>query len=709
MSPVVPPSCKPWEGIEDEDERVEQIRNVADQFKAGLEQMAVIPIDFLSPDMRQHKEDMEKKVHDMETYIAELTGEQPPPISSGDQMDGDVGTKNESNSGTDETKATDDRKEFAGIPLPPAPKIDRDEAGNLVLPESLAGYEGLVNAGMDAGYIAASLKPMLDAYKNSLQGMSSLPHNNSILMDTAQKVVDFQAVIDAVSTQEERDEHKDTASTLKDYSQEIMKEIRNCEGDTMEEQIHRHTRKTYQKVMDGNPLAGRLEKNYIRIASLCMEYRPPKYQTSILHEDGVTPYLVYFINNYLDGLEGFAEDLASSIVQGHNTSKDCEAFRDILEEVSSPGFSGDTTWDEVKTAVFLVCATLGATSIRHHFQEEKYMNTMKFEDLDSHDADNFNFVKAIVTKKMKAITAQLKSIESDMRESGDLKKLAGLKFVSEGTGASIRQDTNDTLGKHPSFLQYSDFLKRLPCAYPGNPKGERTQHLYLTGDEIGHQFMTEVLDEDLRDKLVSDLELFKKAFSNKGLVIYQKQYDEIRIFERTTTQPFLFWLIHISRRVAPVFHDRMKDLLGAKYSGAPLKRIARASAKIKEDYSHLDREMPSAAHLLDVVRGLIVCSTAEEMCEMYETVCRNFEVLRVKNGFEPLTSKSGFRQILMNLRFDPGNNLFLPDGCAIICEIQLNLESYVHVKHQIHILYEIVRCKKHEEVSTILQESAQPF
>lgn len=707
MSPVAPPSCKPWELIEDVDQRVEQIRSVADQLKSALEQMSAIPVEYMSPDSLQQKEDMERQVYEMDTYIAELTGVEPlPPALSGE---GDVIANNEGEGGAEETKPTDERNEFAGILLPPPSKIERDEAGNLVLPESMAGYEGLVTGGRDPGFIAASLKPTLDAYKGSLEGMSSLPRDNPMLMKVAQLVVDFQAVIDAVATKEEQIQHKDTASTLQEYSKDIMLEIKNCEGDNIEEQTHRHARKTFQKMMEKNPLAGRLEENFKRIASLCMEYRPPNYKTSVFHEDGTTPYMVYFINNYLDGLEGFAVDLASSIVQGYNTSEDCEAFRLILKEVSSPDIAGDTTWDEVKRAVFFICSTIGSTSIKYHFGEEKYMSTMKYEDLEAHDADNFNSVKTIASENMKAITAQLQDIEAAMRDSGDLKTLANLEFSSNSSGVSIRQDTDDMLGKHPVFLQYSDYLKRLPCAYPGNPEGERTNHLYLTGDEIGRRFMNEVLDEDLRDKIVSDLALQKEAFSNKGFVIYQKQYEEIRIFERTTVQPYLFWLIHISRRVAPVFHDRMRDIFGRKYSGAPVKRLARASAKIKEDYSHLDHEMPSAARLLDLARGLIVCSTAEEMCEMYEKVCSNFEVLRVKNGFQPATSKSGFRQILMNLRFDPGNDLILPSGCAIVCEVQLNLLTYVRVKHQIHVLYEVVRCKKQDEISAILQESAQPF
>lgn len=43
--------------------------------------------------------------------------------------------------------------------------------------------------------------------------------------------------------------------------------------------------------------------------------------------------------------------------------------------------------------------------------------------------------------------------------------------------------------------------------------------------------------------------------------------------------------------------------------------------------------MPSSSHLLDVVRGLVVCDSVESMVKAFKIVCDNFDVLRVKNGF----------------------------------------------------------------------------
>ena len=148
--PEIPPSCLPWASIEDVKERAEQIRPVADQLKSAVKQMEMIPEQFMPPETKQQKEDMEKQVHEMETYIAHLLGGEPPapkeetPEDSTDWL-----------VVTNEEGVLDARQEIAGVLLPHPSPIERDEAGHLILPESMAGYEGLINSGMDAGFIGA--------------------------------------------------------------------------------------------------------------------------------------------------------------------------------------------------------------------------------------------------------------------------------------------------------------------------------------------------------------------------------------------------------------------------------------------------------------------------------------------------------------------------------------------------------------------------
>ncbi len=73
--------------------------------------------------------------------------------------------------------------------------------------------------------------------------------------------------------------------------------------------------------------------------------------------------------------------------------------------------------------------------------------------------------------------------------------------------------------------------------------------------------------------------------------------------------------------------------------------------EVRDKYSHLDLPMPSSAHLLDMVRGVVSCETVDDALEAFRVLCTHFEVLRVKNMFADEDSPYGFRQILINVRF----------------------------------------------------------
>ena len=69
----------------------------------------------------------------------------------------------------------------------------------------------------------------------------------------------------------------------------------------------------------------------------------------------------------------------------------------------------------------------------------------------------------------------------------------------------------------------------------------------------------------------------------------------------------------------------------------------------------------------------------------------------------------GFRQILINVRFDPEDPAVLPAGCAMVCEVQLNLDAYVDVKHAIHRFYSMLRCETRAGLNGLLRKAAHPF
>ena len=78
--------------------------------------------------------------------------------------------------------------------------------------------------------------------------------------------------------------------------------------------------------------------------------------------------------------------------------------------------------------------------------------------------------------------------------------------------------------------------------------------------------------------------------------------------------------------------------------------------------------MPSAAHLLDVVRGIVSCASVAEMEESFHKVCEHMEVLRAKNSFADTHVEFGFRQVRQSLgqyfMRERTNLIFLPAGCV---------------------------------------------
>ena len=213
---------------------------------------------------------------------------------------------------------------------------------------------------------------------------------------------------------------------------------------------------------------------------------------------------------------------------------------------------------------------------------------------------------------------------------------------------------------------------------------------------------------------------------------FEAKAAEARFAESITVPPYLPFLLHRARRMAPVFDERMRVICGAigggtTYQAAPIKGFTRCLEKVREDYSHLDLAMPSSAHLLDVVRGLFVCPTVDDMVRTFAAIEAHAEVTRVKNGFRQDTVPFNFRQILVNVRLpcplddagggggDAGGQGGGDDGGGggggghMICEVQLNLSTHVKVKHQIHRFYSILRCEKESGIDMQISKKAFPF
>ena len=156
------------------------------------------------------------------------------------------------------------------------------------------------------------------------------------------------------------------------------------------------------------------------------------------------------------------------------------------------------------------------------------------------------------------------------------------------------------------------------------------------------------------------------------------------IRQREKTLPLLY---EKAQKAKIAFEAKMRELLaGANvdagcFKCAPLKSRLRATEKAHSEYSgEYDR-------LTDVVRGMCVFSSEDELVNFYEMLAFGgaIELLRVKNRFNP-PKFNGYRDLLLNMRIPVEMSDF-------VCELQIHL---THIKesdaiYKSHQAYEYFR------------------
>jgi hypothetical protein len=296
---------------------------------------------------------------------------------------------------------------------------------------------------------------------------------------------------------------------------------------------------------------------------------------------------------------------------------------------------------------------------------------------------------------METITADLRIFEEEMQKSGALGRMAALVApkVTARKGR-LRQDADDVLGLHPDYMTFKAAFAIFPRL-----KSSSLIQMYLD------------LPKDLPSIFAADLEQY--CYQSHGM------YTDTPLLKQTMCegelslpfQPYILFLITIARQINGPFQTALKELVGHRYSGDPkkakIKGYCRMKEKQEEKYTHLEYAMPSCAVMCDIVRCLVECDGPDDLIACFHTICSAMEVVRVKNGFSEQDVPFGFRQILMNVRYTT------PAGLCMICEVQLNLASYVRVKHKIHKLYSVARCTHNAafqpDLFMQLQKQAMPF
>jgi hypothetical protein len=263
---------------------------------------------------------------------------------------------------------------------------------------------------------------------------------------------------------------------------------------------------------------------------------------------------------------------------------------------------------------------------------------------------------------------------------------------------------------------------------PDGPPCMRKSHLYFWGWDNSRNALLQHLDSDIQGFLSFQLDNMANVSKNYNVQPHlAKQVVVLNFKQRLYVQPFIMWLLHVSRRFAPSFHARMRSILPSDtdyttqnkstvtipsascYHEASLKGLQRCMEKSNDDYHFLDgNAMPTGARLLDVVRGLVVSPSVAHLVECYNRICQSFTVLRIKNGFAEEDPKYGFRQILMNVEM-PGEIGSMEEGSVMVVEVQLNLASYVKVKHTIHRFYSVLRCTNEEDLDGVVKKITNAF
>ena len=89
---------------------------------------------------------------------------------------------------------------------------------------------------------------------------------------------------------------------------------------------------------------------------------------------------------------------------------------------------------------------------------------------------------------------------------------------------------------------------------------------------------------------------------------------------------------------------------GAVLKLAPLKGLARAAAKARNEYAK--NTAPATSWLFDVVRGSVMCATEDEIVGLYAALDKDprVDIVRTKNRFNP-PCFNGYRDILMRKNY----------------------------------------------------------
>ena len=219
--------------------------------------------------------------------------------------------------------------------------------------------------------------------------------------------------------------------------------------------------------------------------------------------------------------------------------------------------------------------------------------------------------------------------------------------------------------------------------------------LLIVSDEIG------IRQDSCVDKL-NDRELIK--YSNKSK-FSEKELKVLGLKNMYESNVYLTEMILKAHLINEQFHFVMQDNILKQwkdkffYRAGPVKRIERAQRKSESDYA--GNQFPSAAHVVDMVRGSVCWDDCDTLLQGLKDVIKNINkgdtclkrVIRIKNMFS--SNKAEFGVTNNNWLYCYGdiklNILMEYKRISMIVECQFLLSFMAQAKTLGHGLYELER------------------
>eukprot|EP00756_Hemistasia_phaeocysticola_P025455 Hpha_TRINITY_DN16007_c4_g10::TRINITY_DN16007_c4_g10_i1::g.117633::m.117633 len=562
-------------------------------------------------------------------------------------------------------------------------KLDLPEClKQFIPPETLKTQVPTILTGLRSAYVSV-FNAMVDIDTDNMDRESRRSIEGQ-RMDALKMVQACDAVVESLGGDEVLRQAEERLNFVKQMAEAIEK----MPGDTEEERARNFQKLQMEEYNQDNPFWESDQRCLQKIARLCNEYaQEAGTELAAKLQEAISD-----IGGEEELKELFSQQRWHTLANNADTR---DMFMGLLKETA------ESDWGERVAAVFLVSACVGAFN-------------MEFETVvrpdgthgQVQDRGKLDEVQAVVSARIEAITQELKEVEASLRKAGEFEIVEAIgEDVQSPKGGPVRQDCAYALGKHPDYVRFKDVYRARPVGFlmDGVEEKKRMDSMYYlftdetiqTFDPVFHPFIRGCFSANQKAA-----ETMRRA----GTVTLDFDMENSVAF-----QPYILFLLSVCRKINVPFQRRVKDLVGKCYDGDPekakIKAFKRCMQKQQEDYSHHDCEMPSAAHLIDVVRCMLVCDTPADAKEAFDKLSAGMQVLRVKNSFAMADPPYGFRQILLNVLFKDDD----PDAHPVVCEVQINLKSYAEVKHKIHRFYSIVRCTTHQELVGLLTKQTMPF